>query len=271
MKLKDIFFLLGLKPNPREYGFTVRSFELAREGRIDYAQWLHPSETPKEMTQAAVDELRTFLSPGDVAIDIGAHTGDTAIPMALAVGPAGCVIALEPNRYVFPVLRKNSELNRVKTNIVPLMLAAAARDGDMVFEYSDSGYCNGGLHEGMSKWTHGHAFELKVTGRDLDNLMRTEFGELLPRIRYIKVDAEGYDCTIIKAIGRIISECRPFIKAEVYKKTGNSERAELFNTIRNHGYVIHKVESDTRFRGEIINTGNLMKWRHYDIFCVPEK
>ena len=71
-----------------------------------YAQWLHPRETGKRISQESVDELRRFLSPGDVAIDIGAHTGDSTIPIALAVGKTGCVLALEPNKYVFPVLER---------------------------------------------------------------------------------------------------------------------------------------------------------------------
>ena len=112
MKVRELIHLLGWKPKRRVYGHEVRAFDLASDGRVDYAQWLHPGETPKEVRQDVVDHLRTFLRPGDVAIDIGAHTGDSTIPIALAVGPAGRVLALEPNPYVFPVLERNAGLNR---------------------------------------------------------------------------------------------------------------------------------------------------------------
>src|SRR5262245_17666256 len=84
-----------------QWGYDVRNFALPAFGRIQYAQWKHPSETAKIMAQEDVDGLRRFIAPGDFAIDVGAHTGDTTVPMALAAGPAGCVLALEPNPYVF--------------------------------------------------------------------------------------------------------------------------------------------------------------------------
>src|SRR5437899_6017398 len=107
VKARELLYLFGLKPGVKTFGFEIRTFDLRTEGRVEYAQWLHPRESEKQITQEMVDELRRFLSPGDVAIDIGAHTGDSTLPIALAVGGAGCVLALEPNKYVFPVLQKN--------------------------------------------------------------------------------------------------------------------------------------------------------------------
>ena len=140
MKPREALAMLGMRPRPRSYPYEVVTFDLPRDGSVQYAQWLHPGETRKLVRQEAVDELRKFVAPGDVAIDIGAHTGDTAIPMALAAGPEGCVLALEPNPYVFQVLKKNAELNRAKATIVPLMFAATSEPGDVEFEYSDAGF-----------------------------------------------------------------------------------------------------------------------------------
>ena len=66
MKLRELPHLLGWKPAPRTYGFEVRRFTLPRDGVVEYAQWLHPAETPKVIRQEVVDELRTFIRPGDV-------------------------------------------------------------------------------------------------------------------------------------------------------------------------------------------------------------
>src|SRR5678809_472845 len=77
----------------RTYGHEVRRFALERDGAIEYAQWLHPFEKPKTITQHDVDGWRAFLRDGDVAIDVGAHTGDTTVPMAFACGPSGLVVA----------------------------------------------------------------------------------------------------------------------------------------------------------------------------------
>jgi FkbM family methyltransferase len=51
-----------------------------------------------------VDFYQRFLTKGAVAIDIGAHTGDTTVPMALAAGNTGLVLAFEPNQYVYKIL-----------------------------------------------------------------------------------------------------------------------------------------------------------------------
>jgi FkbM family methyltransferase len=269
LKLKELPYFLGLQPGPKTYGFELKSFDLPADGTVEYAQWLHPSETPKEITQSSVDALRKFLSPGDVAIDIGAHTGDSTIPIALAVGKQGCVLALEPNRYVFPVLQKNAELNHGKTTIVPLMFAATPEDAEMEFQYSDSGFCNGGRFEGMSKWLHGHAFRLKVQGRNLQSFVRTEYPELLPRIRYIKIDTEGYEATVLASLSELITGNKPFLKLEVYRKLDEAQRHALYRSIAALGYVVRRIADDGNYFGEILTEQDMNKWRHFDVFCAP--
>ena len=270
MKMKTIFHLLGWKPKVREYGFELNRFHLADEGDVEYAQWLHPKDTKKQILQADVDQLKSFLNEGDVAIDIGAHTGDSTIPIALAVGRQGKVLALEPNPYVFKILEKNACLNTDKTNIEPLMFAATEHDASLEFEYSDAGFCNGGRHEGVSRWIHGHAFTLLVKGRNLDRYMRTERRELLPRLRFIKIDAEGYDCSIVQSMRGLISETQPYLKSEIYKYTDQGQRVKFFRCLRDLGYRVHRVRSESDCFGEPITDRNLMDWRHYDIMCIPE-
>jgi FkbM family methyltransferase len=271
VKLKELPYFLGLQPGPKTYASKLKQFDLPRDGIIDYAQWLHPHETEKDITQQSVDELRKFLSPGDVAIDIGAHSGDSTVPIALAVGKTGCVFALEPNPYVFPVLKKNAELNAAKTNIVPLMFAAAPEDAEMEFNYSDSGYCNGGRFEGMSKWLHGHAFKLAVQGKNLQAFLEETYPELAPKIRYIKIDTEGYESVVIQSLSDLISQCKPFMKVEVYRKLDGPQRRSLYRSIAGYGYSIHKIAENSTYRGEILAEQDLGKWRHFDIFCAPNR
>ena len=271
MKLKELPYLLGLQPGPKTYAHKLKKFDLPSDGIIEYAQWLHPHETEKEITQQSVNDLRKFLSPGDVAIDIGAHTGDSTVPIALAVGKTGCVFALEPNRYVFPVLKKNAELNAATTNIIPLMFAATPEDAEMEFQYSDSGYCNGGRFEGISKWLHGHAFKLAVQGRNLQSFLKEMYPQLVPKIRYIKIDTEGYESVVLQSLASLITECKPFMKVEVYRKLDDPQRRALYRSIAGYGYAIHKIAEDGGYFGEILAEQDLNKWRHFDIFCAPNR
>ncbi len=269
MKLKEYFYMLGLKPREKRYGYLVKQFNLDSFGVVEYAQWKHPAETDKFIKEGDVSNLKTFLKDGDFCIDIGAHTGDTAVPMALAVGKTGFVLALEPNPFVFTVLNKNASLNKSHTNILPMMIAASEQDGDIELEYSDSGFCNGGHHENISRWKHGHAFNLTVTGLNLSGLLRDRFSEKLPHLRYIKVDTEGYDLSVLKSISDIIEAYKPFIKTEIFKLTDRVYRETLHSFLSDEGYLIYKVKDDMDYRGEELKKTDMLKWKHYDIFCVP--
>lgn len=271
MKLRDLPRALGLGAAPREYPYEVATFTLPFEGDVQLARWSHPGEKPKSLTQESIDALKAFLRPGDVAIDIGAHTGDSAVPMALAVGVDGLVFALEPNPYVFKVLAANAALNPSKTRIVPLMFAAMPVDGEFDFEYSDSGYCNGGFHDGIARWKHGHFVRLRVTGRNLHAYLRTNASEMLPRIRYIKIDTEGFDRAVVHALDDLIREVRPYIRTEIYKHLPDAERAGFFDDFRRLGYRVFKCEGEQVYRGDELSRDDMTRWKHFDVFAVPEE
>lgn len=269
MRLKDIPILLGIKPKTREYGIDIVNVHLPEDGDFSLAQWKHPKSGTIGVDQQEINELRSFLKPGDVAIDIGAYVGDTAIPMAVAVGRSGKVLALEPNKYVFEVLKRNADLIHLKGNIIPLPFAATPSDTEMEFEYSDPGFCNGGFHEGISHWKHGHVYKLRVQGKNLTGYLRQNFSELIPSIRYIKVDAEGFDLAVLESISEIIGKQRPFIRVEVFKHTDINYRRKLFAFLKRFSYNVHLFGGQTNYKGQVVNEDDLMKWKHYDLFATP--
>jgi len=268
LKAKEFIYLLGLKPKPKTFGFVIEALDLPREGRIEVARWLHPGAyrlAPLQV-QAAVDQLRRFLRAGDVAIDIGAHTGDTTLPIALAVGASGLVLGLEPNPYVFPVLERNASLNRAKTTILPLNFAAMRTDGRYEFQYGEEGYC-----EGTSKWLHGSAFKVRVEGRNVQDFLARGHPDLIPRLRFIKVDAEGFDLPILETLDDLVRGQRPFLQVEMFslRKSTSAYRLGLYDFLVRHGYEVHRVEGDANLLGDRITPENLMRWNVYDVFCIP--
>jgi FkbM family methyltransferase len=252
---------------------VIEAHDLPREGRLDIARWAHPGAyrvAPAQM-QAVVDQLRRFLRAGDVAIDIGAHAGDTSIPIALAVGPTGAVLALEPNPYVFPVLERNAGLNPAKATIIPLMFAAMRADGQYEFQYGEEGYCNGGFHEGMSKWLHGSAFKVQVEGRNVQEFLTRHHPDLIPRVRFIKIDTEGFDLAVLETLETLVRTQRPFLQVEMFslRKSDPAYRRKLFDFLARLEYDVHRMESNDNYLGELITAENLMRWNVYDVFCVP--
>ena len=273
LKAKEFIYLLGLKPKPKTFGFVIETHDLSREGRIEVARWLHPGAYPIKplQVQATVDQLRRFLRAGDVAIDIGAHTGDTTLPIALAVGATGRVLGLEPNPYVFPVLERNASLNPAKTSILPLNFAAMRTDGSYEFQYGEEGYCNGGFHEGMSKWLHGSAFKVRVEGRNVHAFLTGQHPDLIPRLRFIKIDAEGFDLPILETLEDLVRRQRPFLQVEMFslRKSTAAYRLALYDFLIRHGYEVHRLDGDANYLGDRITPENLMRWNVYDVFCIP--
>jgi FkbM family methyltransferase len=251
-----------------EWGYEVRNFSLTSDGVVQYAQWQHPCERVQRITQQEVDGLRQFIRPGDFAIDIGAHTGDTTLPMALAAGSAGCVLALEPNRFVFKVLEANAGLNRDRTHIVPRCLAATAEDGQFVFSYGDASFCNGGMPAG--EWNpFRRKYPLTVQGRNLLHLLKSEFSQWLAKLSYVKVDAEGYDRQILESIAPILRERKPFVRSEVFYKLNRAQRRALFDLLGSCGYQIFRFEGGDKPQGKPIDREHMSAPRHFDILAVP--
>ena len=252
----------------REYGHVVKRFDLEREGAVEYAQWLHPFEKPKTITQADVDGWRCFLHDGDVAIDIGAHTGDTTVPMALACGKRGLVVAVEPNPHVFRVLEANAELNLERTRLLALNIAATEDDGEFEFHYWDASFGNGGYLSRIHNQRHGHRYPLRVTGRNLERELRTRIPERLSALKLIKTDAEGYDAAVLRSLRRLIDETRPVLVSEVHKKLDDGERSALWDELVRPGYRIHRYMGGAAPVGDEIHRDDLRRWPHFDVVAI---
>lgn len=150
-----------------------------------------------------------------------------------------------------------------------MMAAAATAEGFLQFEYSDSGFCNGGRHEGISALKHGHAYKLDVFCVDIEKELRENFSEMLPRLKFIKVDAEGYDLYVLRSMININKEYRPIVKAEVFKKTDRNYRHQLLSFFQNLDYTVHKIAEEPIKTGPRLTEENLEEWKHYDILCSP--
>lgn len=271
MKLKEIFYGIGLKPKLKEFTYDFRTFSTPGFPEISFAQWQHPGALRwnTQITEPRLNQLRKIIKEGDLVIDIGAHGGDYTLPFALAAGKTGLVIAFEPNPYSFKVLAANAGLNPKLTNIHPYMLAATAEDGEYTFNYSDAGFNNGGLHEGISRWKHTHFFELKVKGVNLAQFLESNYARELSSLRYIKMDTEGNDENILRSIEPLIRKLSPVFRTEFYKHTPDADRKRYLAYIRSLGYKPCLVESEENLFGPEVEDSETNKWPHFDVIALP--
>lgn len=145
--------------------------------------------------------------PGSSAWDLGAHFGIYTVGMALAVGPAGEVVAFEPDYFSYKRCKKHVEMNRLSW-VKVFNAAASAKDG----------YAALILYQGAGATTSHLAYQGEVVSDDcskvtiktlkLDKLV--EDGEIRAP-DFIKVDVEGHGGEALKGAQNTIKKYRPAI------------------------------------------------------------
>ena len=144
-----------------------------------------------------------MLRGGGVAIDIGAHMGDSTLPMALL---ANRTIAFEPNPLVYASLTANARLNPA-LNIEAHNLGISSSKGLLTFTYGGKELCNGGVTgAGSSMVLPRRSQSVQLPVEPLGPFLERTYGaELVSQIRYIKTDAEGYDAEIVDSIVPLVA------------------------------------------------------------------
>ena len=179
-----------------------------------FAQWNHPAEIDKQLepgnTMLAV--FQQLVCPGSVAIDIGAHGGDTTLALAGIVGTDGLVISFEPGPP-YSVLQVNTHINAAY-KIDAYNFAIDATEGEWCYLSGCDG-CNGRKSPCNSDAMADGA--VKLRSHRLDNVLMRNYDEpIRKRISFIKIDAEGYDADVVNSLQELLhsTPVRPVIQVE---------------------------------------------------------
>ncbi|MBU1125650.1 MAG: FkbM family methyltransferase [Candidatus Omnitrophica bacterium] len=141
--------------------------------------------------------LLQSLQPGDVAYDIGAHTGILAIFMAKVVGDKGRIFAFEPASKNYQRLLTNIRLNRL-SNLTALQVALGNTSGMHDLYYRED---IGSGAQSMRKGPQSYKSE-SVSLAHGDRFV-AEHCLLSPRA--VKIDVEGYEYEVIQGLRQILS------------------------------------------------------------------
>lgn len=218
------------RPNMQTPKTQLDHFDFGRFGSVDFITWLH--EHTKNYGLGNPGEFVNHIPPGSFAVDIGAYTGDTTIPMALCVGPTGKVVGFEPGPVSFELFKQNAALSKLPVDAYNYAITDTG--GDCVFHYVDDRYVNGGYSAKIAcgpEKCHNH-IEHTVKSVKLTEFLREHYAEWLPKWSFLKIDTEGYDKDILHANVELLREFKPVIQVEVYPFLDFDERQSLIDGIR---------------------------------------
>lgn len=159
-----------------------------------------------ELRKAA--EIRRRLRPGGVFVDVGANQGDFTLLAASLVGPAGRVVAFEPDPDNVAALRENLRLNGF-ANVEVRAVALADEAGSATLHRSAiSGWHS--LNEGGNT---GGRPPITVALERLDDLGLT-------RLDVLKIDVEGAENAVIRGAMNTLHRCRPVVLLDTHPMLG---------------------------------------------------
>jgi FkbM family methyltransferase len=172
-----------------------------------------------------IDGLRGLVATGSTAIDVGANIGFFSVRLARWVGPAGQVIAVEPEARNVDSLRRRVARTGLSDVVTCVQAAAADRAGERRLAVNPG---HPGDHHLSSEGE-------PVVAITLDDLVAND----PRRVTLIKIDVQGAESMVLAGAHNVIKTQRPALFIEVdgpsLARFGSSER-ELIDTLVRLGY-----------------------------------
>jgi FkbM family methyltransferase len=151
--------------------------------------------------------IARLVAPGMHVADIGANFGYYSLLMADLVGPAGRLLAVEPNPPVADTLKRTLELNGFASRSTVVAAAAGSGEGEGRLMVPVGEPKNAALVSRAAPNDDGSLVAVPI--HSLDMLLRD-----FPRVDFLKIDAEGAEEDIILGLGQVIERWRPRIVLE---------------------------------------------------------
>jgi FkbM family methyltransferase len=144
-----------------------------------------------------------LLKPGDIALDVGANQGIYCCAFALAVGPAGRVIAVEPIPRQAQRLKNNIETNAF-SHCTVVEKAISDSDGVAMLELA-----GGDTSASILPSDHVNAIEVRTT--TIDGIVAAM---ALPHVDFVKLDVEGAELLALSGAINTLQRYRPTLSIE---------------------------------------------------------
>ena len=193
---------------------------------------------------ATKNNWNKFILEGSTVIDIGAHTGDTMLPMS-SLCKSGTILCIEPNSFVREILTINAELNKANSNIIIAneVVTISNVDSILLFDHNNNN-CNGGIidhtlsQESINKQLSHAKNSIDCRGLTLESICKKYLtDDQINNIAFIKIDTEGHDKSIIRAGKQFLDKYRPVLFIEWFAWFNKEDNIDIFNAIDEINYI----------------------------------
>jgi FkbM family methyltransferase len=181
---------------------------------------------------------RSFLTPGNTCVDVGAHEGRHLFPMLECIGREGRVLAFEPIPSLAEKLQAKVRQAGWADHVHVHAMALSDSEGTTSFMVAEDapGY-SGILKREYDVPTR--VTEITVELSTLDIMARN-----LEALDYVKIDAEGAEWSILRGARETLQRYRPVVSFEFGEASYGAygvvpEDVHTFFT--QMGYVVHDI------------------------------
>ncbi len=158
---------------------------------------------PKVIGFYQYDDLETDLKPGDVIIDCGAYTGDTAQTFLKRMNGHGHIYAIEPLGANFKALKEWIYKSNNESKVTPIKCAVGTEKGRIEIASSS------GIDPKANARTNTLSVETEsVVVRALDEINEIKNTS---KVDMIKVDVEGFEPDVLIGASKTIKKYQPIL------------------------------------------------------------
>lgn len=199
----------------------------------------------------------SFVDNQDIFCDIGANIGTTSIYFKKKIDPSVKILAFEPAKENYKLLRINLLLNDIdESEATVVKYAVSDKKGESIFEYDAENPGGSSLSfdekTASSEVVHTISFDEYVEENGID----------ISRIKYIWVDIEGFEPSFFKGaegtLGKINVPLITEFSPEIYKKMGSfGELNDVLNRLYEQFIILQEDEGTIHSIEELRNYEHL--------------
>lgn len=218
-----------------------------------------------KVSEAIIEAFyRTYLRPGDVALDIGGNVGRHTVPIAQSVGDEGKVFVVEPIPYIMQTLMQNHEKADVTARVQPFLGAASAAPGKATFHVASGAEALSSLSRELVVSRQ----QAQIEAIDVE-VITVDAAYGVQPVRFMKLDVEGAEFDAMRGAAGLMRQRRPVLVFEDGRAGSarhfNYSLAEFYGFFDRLDYVVLDFFAQPVHEGHQVHPGP------WNFFAVPRE